>query len=532
MVRRLLNSETRSLSAAAMILAAASLVSRVVGVLRDRILAGEFGAGEQLDIYYAAFRLPDLLFQLLILGALSAGFIPMFTALLQQDKKSAWLFANNVLHVMLLCFGIVAVFVFGSAPLFVRTMVAPGFSPEAQHATVLLTRIMLVSPIFLGVSALFTGIAQTFRRFFIPAIAPIFYNVGIMAGALFLAPRFGIAGVAFGVIAGAFFHAMIQWPAVHAVGFRYIFVFAWDEKMRALARLMVPRILTLGIANIELLALTAFASSLPKGSLSVFNFANNLQSFPIGIIGASYAVAAFPSFSEAVARHDRDGFLRSFSSVVRQLCFFMIPATVLFITLKAQIVRSILGTGAFDWNATVLTFETLQAFAYGFVAQTIFFVLVRGFWAYADTVRPAMIAIIGAAATLGAALVGRNLFGVSGLALALSLGVIAETIVLWIVLRNRIGGLDEMRIGLAVLKMAPAALAMGFVTQYSKYALAALVGTETFLAIAAQGLAAGVAGLFIYCSVLWLLRSSELFAVWEGIRRRIRPRVEQLELFE
>ncbi len=532
MVRQLLHGETKNLSTAAMVLAAASLVSRIVGVLRDRILAGEFGAGEKLDIYYAAFRLPDLLFQLLILGALSAGFIPMFTVLCEQDKKSAWLFANNVLHVVLLSFGIVAVFAFVSAPLFVRTMIAPGFSLEAQHATVVLTRIMLLSPIFLGVSALFTGIAQTFRRFFIPAIAPIFYNVGIMAGALFLAPRFGIVGVAWGVVAGAFFHAMIQWPTVYAVGFRYTFVYVWDEKIRALARLMVPRILTLGIANIELVALTAFASSLPKGSLSVFNFANNLQSVPIGIIGASYAVAAFPSLSAAVARHDRDGFVRSFSSVVRQLFFFMIPATVLFIILKAQIVRSILGSGAFDWNATVLTIATVQAFAYGFVAQTIFFVLVRGFWAHTDTVRPAIIAVVGAVATLGVAYVGRNFFGVSGLALALSIGSIAETIVLWMVLRHRVGSLDELRIAFSAFKMVVAAIAMGFVAQYSKYVFASLLGTETFFGIAAQGIAAGTLGLFIYCGVLWVLRCQELFAVWEGIHRKIRPRVEQMELFE
>ena len=198
----------------------------------------------------------------------------------------------------------------------------------------------------------------------------------------------------------------------------------------------------------------------------------------------------------------------------------------------AQIVRSVLGTGAFDWNATVLTFETLQAFAYGFVAQTIFFVLVRGFWAYADTVRPAIIAVVGAAATLGVAFLGRNLFGVSGLALALSFGVIIETIVLWVVLRRRVGGLDELRIAFSALKMIVAAIVMGFVTQYSKYVLAPLIGTETFLGIATQGLVAGTLGLFVYCAVLWCLRSPELFAVWEGIHRRIRPRVEQLELFE
>lgn len=532
MVRRLLHGEIKSLSAAAMILAAASLVSRVVGVLRDRILAGEFGAGEQLDIYYAAFRLPDLLFQLFILGALSAGFIPMFAGALEQDKKSAWEFANNVLHVILLCFVLVAVFVFVGAPLLVRTFIAPGFSFAAQDTTVLLTRIMLFSPVFLGISALFTGIAQTFRRFFVPAIAPIFYNVGIMVGALFLAPQFGIVGVAYGVIVGAFLHMIIQWPAVRTVGFRYSFIFVWDAKIRELARLMLPRILTLGIANIELVALTAFASSLPKGSLSVFNFANNLQSFPIGVIGASYAVAAFPALSEAVARHDRDGFRQSFSSVVRQLFFFMIPATVFFVTLKAQIVRAILGSGAFDWQATVLTFETVQAFAYGFVAQTIFFVLVRAFWAHADTIRPAIIAVVGAVATLGVAFVGRNLFGVSGLALALSLGAIVETIVLWIVLHQRVGSLDEMRIAFSVLKMFPAAIAMGFVIQYSKYLLASFLGTETFFGIATQGLVSGGLGFFVYGVVLWCLRSSELFAVWEGIRRRIYPRVEQLELFE
>lgn len=532
MVRQLLHGEIKTVSAAAMILAAASLVSRVVGVLRDRILAGEFGAGSELDIYYAAFRLPDLLFQLLILGALSAGFIPIFTSLLERDKQSAWNFANNVLHVVLCSFFLIAILAFFGAPLLVRFVIAPGFSLEAQQATVLLTRIMLLSPVFLGISALFTGIAQTFRRFFVPAIAPIFYNIGIMAGALFLAPRVGIVGVAIGVIAGAFLHAIIQWPAVFLVGFRYRFVCFWDENIRSLIRLMLPRVLTLGIANIELLVLTALASSLPKGSLSAFNFANNLQSFPVGIIGASYAVAAFPSFSEAVARNDRDSFVQSFSSVVRQLFFFMIPATVLFITLKAQIVRAVLGTGAFDWQATVLTFETMQAFAYGFIAQTIFFVLVRGFWAHADTVRPAIIAVVGALATLGAALIGRNLFGVSGLALALTIGVIAETIVLWIVLRHRVGSLDEMRIAFSALKMIIAAIAMGFVVQYIKYAFAPLVGTETFIGIATQGATAGVAGLFIYCVVLWFLRSSELFAVWEGIRRRIRPRVEQLELFE
>lgn len=515
-----------------MILAAASLVSRVVGVFRDRILAGEFGASGTLDIYYAAFRLPDLLFQLLILGALSAGFIPMFTALLERDKRTAWSFANNVLNAVLVCFGVVAVLVLFFAPVLVRTIIAPGFSSEAQSATATLTRLMLLSPIFLGISALFTGIAQTFHRFFVTAVAPIFYNFGIMLGALFLVPRFGIFGIAIGVVSGAFLHAIVQLPAVLSLGFRYAFVLRWNEQLRTLVRLMVPRVVTLGITNIELLVITAFASSLPRGSLSVFNFANNLQSFPVGMIGVSYAVAAFPKLSQAVAKHDRKQFIETFSSVVRLLLFFMIPATVVFITLKAQIVRAALGAGAFDWNDTVLTFSTLQAFAYGFIAQTIFFILVRGFWAYGDTMRPAVIAIVGAVATLGVAFVGKQWWGVSGLALALSFGAIAETIVLWIVLRRRVGSLDEAQIFFSAVRMSIAALGMAWIIQICKYIVEPFTGTETFLGIATQGAVAGLAGLCFYALVLWLLRSPELAVVWEGVRRRIGPRVEQLELFE
>lgn len=532
MVRELLHSETKSLSAAAMILAAASLVSRVVGILRDRILAGEFGAGEQLDMYYAAFRLPDLLFQLLILGALSAGFIPLFTALLARDTKAAWSFVYNVVTVLFFFFIAIALIVFVFAPLFVRIIIAPGFSHDAQTTTVLLTRVMLLSPLFLGISALFSGIAQSFRRFFVTAIAPIFYNVGIMAGALFLTPSLGIAGVALGVVVGALLHAAIQLPTIIAIGFRYVPTLHWDQNLRDLLRLMLPRLCTLGIANIELVVLTALASSLPRGSLSIFNFANNLQSFPVGIIGASYAIAAFPTFSEAVAHKDHHQFVTSFSSVMRQLLFFMIPATVLFITLKAQIVRAILGSGAFDWNDTVFTFQTLQAFAYGFIAQTIFFVLIRAFWAYADTIRPALIASIGAVGTIGVAFAARTLFGVQGLALALSVGAIVEVAVLWIVLHYRTGSLDELRIFRSALMMSGAALVMAGIVQLIKFFLAPLTGTETFFGIAFQGALATLGGMIGYVGVLWLFGSSELLTVWQGIHRRIWPRTAQMELFE
>src|SRR6056297_3415732 len=303
MIRRLFTKKIDSITIAATLVAFSSLASRFLGIFRDRILAGEFGAGNTLDVYYAAFRVPDLIFNLLVMGALTAGFIPILTFLIKDSgcgkifsfkespNKEAWYLVNNLLNILLLTLMVLSFLGVVFAPYLVD-LIAPGFGPEKQSLTVGLTRIMFLSPIFLGISSILGGILQSFKRFFVYSLAPIFYNLGIIIGALYLVPFLGIYGLAWGVALGAFLHMAVQLPVALKLGYRYRPVFNLKSKnLVKIGKMMIPRTMTLAISQINLLVITIFASTLASGSLSVFNFANNLQSFPVGVFGISFAIA-------------------------------------------------------------------------------------------------------------------------------------------------------------------------------------------------------------------------------------------------
>ncbi|MCK5357856.1 MAG: murein biosynthesis integral membrane protein MurJ, partial [Elusimicrobiales bacterium] len=399
-----------------------------MGIFRDRILASEFGAGDILDIYYTAFRVPDLIFNLLVLGALSAGFIPIFVNLLKGKKtrikglvfgskhKEAWYLANNILNILLLSVAVLSVFGIIFAPALIKVL-APGFSLSKQALTADLTRIMFLSPILLGISSILGGVLQSFKRFFIYSLAPILYNIGIIVGALFFAPLWGIYGLAWGVVLGALLHMLIQLPAVIKLGFRYRLIIDFKNKqVREIGRLMIPRTMSLAISQINLLVITIIASTLASGSIAVFNFANNLQSFPIGIFGISFAVAAFPTIS-AIA-FDKPKLINNFSKVIRQILFFIVPATVLLLTLRAQIIRVILGTGQFNWEDTLLTIHTLGFFTLSLFAQASIPLLARVFYARHNSLTPFYIGLSSALVNLILSLVLVRILGVAGLALA------------------------------------------------------------------------------------------------------------------
>ena len=241
---KFLNSETASVSMAGLILAGAAMLSRLLGLLRDRLLASHFGAGDTLDVYYAAFQIPDLIFNLLVVGALSAGFIPIFVDFWQKkDFKAAWHFVNSILNLVLLGILVLGVVFFVFMPFFMKLLV-PGFEGEKFSQAVFLTRLMFLSPLLLGLSTVFGGALQGVKRFLVVALTPIFYNLGIIFGILFLAPRWGVTGLALGVILGALLHLIIQIPAVRVLGFKYQFVLGGGSSgVRRLSRLMIPRIL-------------------------------------------------------------------------------------------------------------------------------------------------------------------------------------------------------------------------------------------------------------------------------------------------
>lgn len=532
-LKNILKRRTKNIGAAAILVGVFSMISRLLGILRDRILAGEFGAGEVLDAYYTAFRIPDLLYNLLILGALSAGFIPVFSALIkkmkkadddsylyqEEENKEAWDLVSNILNILIIILSFFSILGFIFSPQLIK-IIAPGFSPEMQSITTTLTRIMFLSPLFLGISSLLGGVLQSFRNFLIFSLSPIFYNVGIILGALFLVPVLGISGLAWGVVIGAFMHMAIQIPPVWILGFRWrAFINFKDKNFLKIAKMMVPRILSLAISQINLVVVTIIASTLAAGSLAVFNFANNLQSFPIGVFGISFAVAAFPTLSASAFNEKK--LVDNFSYTLRRILFFIIPSTVLLITLRAQIIRVILGTGEFSWRDTVLTINSLGFFALSLFAQASTPLLTRVFYARQNSKTPFLIGLIIVVINIFLSLFLGKRMGVAGLALAFSLSSILNFMLLWLRLYFEMGDLDQKNIIISVLKFSFAALVAGFFIQAGKALIWPFIDMSTFWGVLSQGLVAGLLGLGVYFLLTYLLKSEEMIELIQIVKKRL-----------
>jgi len=529
MLKNVFRRQINSITIAAALVAASSLVSRLLGIIRDRILAGEFGAGATLDMYYAAFRVPDLVYNLVVLGALSAGFIPIFTSLIKDFKcdeecglknhnKEAWTLVNNVLNILLL--GLIVISVLGIifAPAFVR-YITPGFSLDDQATTASLTRIMFLSPLFLGISGILGGVLQSFRRFLIYSLAPILYNLGIIVGAVYFVDIWGVQGLAWGVVLGAFLHMFIQIPMIVRLGFRYRFKIKWfDRDTIKIGRMMIPRTMSLAISQINLVVITVIASSLSSGSLSVFNFANNLQSFPIGIFGISFAIAAFPALSQHAFNLEK--LSENFSSTIRQILFFIVPATILIIVLRAQIVRVVLGTGSFDWQDTILTMNTLGFFAISLFAQATIPVLVRVFYARHNSRTPFYLGLFSIAINIVLSFVFAQTMGVAGLALAFSIANILNFMLLWLWLHFKVGDLGVYSIFVSTAKFMVAAIAAGLATQIAKVLVWPFIDMTKFTGVFLQLCLSFLAGILVYALFCYLFRSEEFFILVSAVRRR------------
>lgn len=503
-----------SINSAALIIATAGILSRILGLVRDRILAAKFGAGDTLDIYYAAFRVPDLIYNLLILGALSAAFIPVFTSLLAHEKKDeAWKLANGVLSLALLVLlfisGVFAIF----TP-FLMKLITPGFSGEKLAEAVNLTRIMFLSPIFLGISGIFGGILNSFKRFLIYSLAPIMYNLGIIFGVVFLVPIAGAAGLAWGVVTGAFLHMFVQYPAVKLSGFSFSPIINLREgNLRRVLKLMIPRTMGLAVTQVNLLVVTIIASTLSAGSLAIFNFANNLQSFPLGVFAIPFALAIFPTLSHFAAKEEKENFVRAFSQTFRQILFFVIPASVLTLVLRAQIVRVILGSGKFDWEDTILTFQSLGIFAFSLFAQCLVPLLARSFYALHNTKIPFYAGVFSEAVNLTLAILLSRIYGVLGLVWAFSASSIVNMFLLFFILRSRTGDLDDRKTISVTVKIALFAIAAGAVAQLTKYVVSPYINLDTFLGVFSQLVASGAAGIAIFFVLSYVFRLEEFEAV-------------------
>lgn len=519
---KILNSQSKSITGAAIILSGATLLSRLVGIIRDRVLAHYYGAGPVMDAYYASFKIPDLIYSLLIVGALTAGFIPTFTKLLSEkdNNKHAWYLTNNILNILGLSLLVLCSLGLIFTPV-LNKIIAPGFHDDNLVRVIGFTRIMFLSPIFLGISMIMGGVLQSLRRFVLYAFAPIFYNFGIIFGATVLVRLMGENGLAWGVVLGAAIHCAIQIYGVRQVGWRYRFKFnIKDKDTNTVGKLMVPRTLGLAITQLNQVIVTVLASFLPVGSIAVYNYANNLQAVPIGVLAIPFALAIFPLLSAAAAENDMGQFVAHLSNVIRQILFLIVPAAILILLLRAQIVRVILGSGQFDWNATVNTANALAFFSLGLVAQALIPVLSRAFFALSNTKTPFIIGIISELISIIAALVLMKPLGVAGLALASSIGVTINLVLLWINLRSETKTLNESEILSLVYKIALASLVMGLVVQALKYPLANLLNQQIFWGIFGQGAIAGTVGIVVYFFLCYILRVPEFIQFKDSFTRR------------
>ena len=391
-IRKLLNSPSKSLNQATIILAVAVFLSQLLGLLRDRLLAGTFGAGLDLSIYYAAFSIPDFVFNILFAGSIVVAFLPVFAEHYTKDREEAWRMANYVLNSFLFFTLAIAALLFIFAPEVIK-LIVPGFDPSAQARTVGLARVMLLSPIFFGLSSFFSSVLQYFNRFLAYSLAPILYNLGIIFGVIFLAPKMGILGVAIGVVLGSAAHLLVQIPAALKCGFKYRPLF--DLKYPAvfqIINLTFFRSLAASLSQINFMAINAIASKISLGAVAVFKLSFNLSFFPIGILGISLATAAFPGLSQNWVDGKKQEFYKNFSSAFRQILYISFPVGILFFILRDSMVRFLLQTGQFGMRDAALTAACLGIYSFTILPQCLVPLILRGFFSAKDTKTPVILA--------------------------------------------------------------------------------------------------------------------------------------------
>ncbi len=457
-------SASDGLAAAAVIVAIGFLGSRLLGLLRTVAIANSFGTSPELGAYWVAFRLPDMVFQVLAGATLASAFIPVFSRYITRgDRDQAWRLASSVLNLVFIATGVLAVIGFLLAPLLVPLM-APGLGQdsgrqaELQGLAVHLTRIMLISPVLFSVSGMFMGISNARHHFLFPALAPWTYNLSIIFAALV---SHSVEGLSIGVVVGAFIYLVIQLPAVRLIGMAYRPIADWrDPGVREVGKLMLPRAFGLAAAQLNFLISIFFASKVSDQAISAVNYAWLIVMMPLGLFGMAMSTAVFPTLAEQAATKSMDALRHTLSGTLRLILFLTLPASVGLMILGKPLVTFLFEHGAFTAASTDITVAVLFFYAIGLFAQGGIEILSRGFYALSDTRTPVAFAVASMVANLLLCLMLVGPFGVKGLGLALSLSAILEFSLLFRALRKRLGGLDEEKLVGSVAKSSAATVVM------------------------------------------------------------------------
>lgn len=516
------------------LIAISFLVSKGLGLLRDNLLASGFGATNanglfNLDTYYAAFRIPDLLYNLLSYGVLSAAFVPLFVEILKKKgKKSAFNFSNQILNTFSVFIILISGLLFVFAPLLLKIFV-PGFEESEFGLTVNLTRIMLVTPLFFTIGSVASGIQNSLHKFLGISLAPIFYNAGIIFGILVLSPKFGVYGAAIGVSAGALLSILIQLPAIVKSGFRYFLPKKLlTPAVKEMIFLSLPRIFGMSVTQISLLVDTVIASTLSTGTITIINFASNLESLPVGLIGLSFAIVSFGTLSGFAAEGKKDEFAAEISNNLRKMFFLLIPLALGMFALRSQIVQVVLGGGKFNITDIALTADTMGIFLSGLVFGSTVFLLARAFYALKDTRTPVLIGVASVLTNIFISFISTRLLnlGSFGLAAANSIADIINASFLLALLSRKLNRsiLDFAETGKFLLSAAAMII----------FIFAIKISMDRFwessrILLAIQLLAVSSAGAAIYFAICYMLKCKEMIlAVSLTLRSKKNPRIKTL----
>lgn len=540
-VIRFISREVGGLHEAAYLLGFFAIFSQILALIRDRLLAYTFGASYALDIYYAAFRIPDFIFVSIASLVSMYVLIPFLMERINKGNSEVKEFIDATFSFFFFVIMGISGIAFIFAP-YILKIVFPVFTDDFP-TLVLMTRIMLLSPIFLGFSNFLASITQVHRRFFIYALSPVLYNVGIIIGILFFNEIFGIAGLAWGVALGAFLHMIIQVPFVIRKSLFPRLTFTPSLRLaRTVILISLPRTLTLSSNEIAKFVLISFAATMAGGAISVFNFAWNLQSVPLSIVGVSYSLAAFQILTKLFNEGNREKFIEQMITSSKHIIFWSIPIMTMFVVLRAQIVRVILGSGNFTWSDTRLTAAALALFVVSIIPQSLILLFVRAYYSRGNTKKPLFMNVISAILIIVFSYILVHVFNavpvfryfiqtllrvddlpdtlVLMLPLGFSLGVTVNMILHWFSFEKDFKGYSRSVLK-TLFQTLGASIIMGYVTYLFLNIFDDIFNLNTFVGIFMQGFISGILGIFVGIVLLWVLKSKELFDIYSTFKKKV-----------
>lgn len=520
---------------------AAFAAAKLISLVQTVVIAQVFGLSADHDAYVAANYLPELIYTIIAGGALAHAFIPVLSGMLARgERDGAWRSASLVLNAVFLLTLLLSALAFLAAEWLVAALVAPGFSADARAQTVIMMRILLLTTLIFSVSGICMGILQSHNHFLLPALAPVLYDVGILFGVVFLIPRLGIYGIAWGAVLGAALHLGIQAPGLLRFRARWWPLLDFrDAQLRRIFRLMLPRIAGLGVFSLNFLVMNNIASRLGEGSVSALSWGWRIMQIPQTLIGTATGTVIFPTLAALSELGDDERKRDSMSGALRFILVASIPSAMGLIVLGHPIV-SLLERGAFDASASSLVTSTLRLFSLGLVVHGVLEVVARSFYADKDTVTPLWAALAGAVVNLaGAFLLGGVLLqyveqgpghtvsllrsldlGPGGLALANTLGTALEVAILLRILRRRWRGINEDSLARTLIRTTAASLLMALAIVLVTPLLANLPLPPGIAGAALRVLGQVMTGALVFLAGTLLLRMPEPRLLWQLWRQR------------